>query len=43
MEDGDYSRAALCIGLSVSLSVAATFGGFEIAKSLLDTRRLTNA
>jgi CrcB protein len=40
LEDGDYSRAALYIGLSVALSIVATFGGFAIAKHFLDTRRM---
>ena len=40
IEDGDYSRVALYIGLSVALSIAATFGGFAIAKQLLDARRI---
>ena len=39
IEDGDYGRAGLYIALSVALSLAATFGGFAIAKSLLDSRR----
>jgi CrcB protein len=43
LEDGDYSRAALYIGLSVALSIVATFGGFAIAKPLLDARRLTHS
>jgi CrcB protein len=39
IEDGDYSRAALYIALSVTLSIAATFGGFALAKPLLELRR----
>lgn len=39
IEDGDYGRAGLYIAISVALSIAATFSGFAIAKSLLDSRR----
>lgn len=41
IEDGDYGRASLYIGLSVALSIAATFGGFAIAKEMLDAKSLT--
>jgi CrcB protein len=40
IEDGDYSRAALYIGLSVALSIAAMFGGFAIARQLPDAGRI---
>jgi CrcB protein len=40
IEDGDYGRAGLYIGLSVALSIVATFGGFAVARQLLDARRI---
>jgi len=40
IEGGDYRRAALYIGLSVSLSLVATFLGIAAAGQLLAARRL---
>lgn len=37
-ERGEYGRAALYVGLSVSLAIAATFVGFAVAQSLLGIR-----
>ena len=39
IEDGDYYRAAWYIGLSVMLSLAATFIGIGLAREALDLRR----
>ena len=39
IEDGNYGRAALYIGLSVALSLVATFAGFAIARPLIEVRR----
>ncbi len=38
LERGDYGRVALYVGLSVTLSIAATFAGFAAAQSLLGVR-----
>jgi len=39
IEDGDYRRAAWYVGLTVALSLAATFLGIGLAKELLNLRR----
>jgi CrcB protein len=39
IEDGDYRRAAMYIGMSVVLSLAATFLGIAAASQLLAARR----
>jgi len=39
IEEGDYHRAAWYVGLSVVLSLAATFVGIGLAKQVLDLRR----
>lgn len=39
IEDGDYYRAAWYIGLSVILSLAATFVGIGLAREALELRR----
>jgi CrcB protein len=39
IEDGDWQRAAWYVGLSIVLSVAATFVGMGLARELLDLRR----
>jgi len=39
IEDGDYQRAAWYVGLSVALSLAATFLGIGLARELLNLRR----
>ncbi len=38
MEDGEWSRAALYVGLSVGLSLLATFLGFVAARELIVIR-----
>ncbi len=38
IEDGDWRRAALYIGLSVVLALAGTFAGFAAARGILDLR-----
>lgn len=38
LEDGDQSRALLYVVLSVSLSLAATFAGFALARAALGAR-----
>jgi CrcB protein len=39
IEDGDWRRAALYVGLSVVISLAGTFVGFAAARELLALRR----
>ncbi len=39
LEDGDWTRAALYVGASVLLSLAAMFAGFAAARELLAERR----
>ncbi|HET7601190.1 MAG TPA: fluoride efflux transporter CrcB [Gemmatimonadales bacterium] len=39
LEDGELGRAAIYIGLSVGVSLIATFMGFGLARELLDLRR----
>jgi CrcB protein len=39
LEDGDWTRAALYVGASVLLSLAAMFAGFAAARELLALRR----
>jgi CrcB protein len=39
IEEGDYQRAAWYVGLSVVLSLAATFLGIGLAKQILEWRR----
>jgi len=39
IEDGDYQRAAWYVGLSVVLSLAATFVGIGLAREVLNLRR----
>ena len=39
MEDGDYRRAAWYVSASVTLSIAATFAGFAIARAALAAQR----
>jgi len=39
IEEGDYQRAAWYVGLSVVLSLAATFLGIGLAKQVLEWRR----
>ncbi len=39
IEDGDWRRAALYVGLSVVVSLAGTFVGFAAARELLALRR----
>jgi CrcB protein len=39
LEDGDYRRATLYVGLSVVLSLAGTFAGFALARAALAARR----
>jgi CrcB protein len=39
LEEGDLSRAALYIVLSVALSLVGTFAGLSLASALLDARR----
>lgn len=39
IEDGDWRRAGLYVGLSVTLSLAGTFLGFAGARELLAVRR----
>jgi fluoride exporter len=39
IEEGDYHRAAWYVGLSVLLSLAATFLGMGLARELIDLRR----
>ncbi len=38
VEDGDYGRAALYVSASVVLALAATFGGFALARLALAAR-----
>ena len=39
LEEGDYSRAALYVCLSIAFSLAATFLGFTLARAVLTMRR----
>jgi CrcB protein len=40
MEDGRYGRVALYVASSVVLSILATFGGFALAATVLNARRI---
>lgn len=39
IEDGELDRAVLYVALSLLISLAATFGGFSLARGLLALRR----
>jgi CrcB protein len=39
VEDGEWQRGAVYIGASVALSLAGTFAGFALARSVLSTPR----